>query len=90
MDGGEITITLVKPDSGTPVPSGSMPFVSNGLNFHTLGSEKFTVTYSIHATAKELTEGPGAEESDEENRVPIFNFFLPSSPYTGEMSEKKG
>ena len=63
--GGEVAITLVKPDSGTPVPSGSMPFVGNALAFHTLGGEKFAVTYSIHATANELTEGPEAEESDE-------------------------
>ena len=65
LNGLNFAITLVKPDSGTPVPSGSMPFVGNALNFVT-GGEKFTVTYSIHATANEFTEGPGAEEGDED------------------------
>ena len=64
--GGEVAITLVKPESGTPVPSGSMPFVGNALAFHTLGGEKFSVTYSIHATADELTEMPGEEEESDE------------------------
>jgi hypothetical protein len=64
--GGEVAITLVKPESGTPVPSGSMPFAGNALAFHTLGGERFAVTYTIHATAQPLTDESGAQGSDED------------------------
>lgn len=63
---GEVAITLVKPLSGTGVPSGSMPFAGNALAFHTLGGEPFSVTYTVAATAEELTEEPDTEEGDEE------------------------
>ncbi|MGA7367847.1 MAG: hypothetical protein WBX01_01870 [Nitrososphaeraceae archaeon] len=64
---GEVAITLVKPDSGTPVPSGSIPFAGNALAFHTLSGDPFAVTYTIAATAEELT-GPsgGSEEGNDE------------------------
>jgi hypothetical protein len=52
---GAVAISLVKTASGTPVASGSMPFVGNALAFHTLSGDKFTVTYTVDATAKELT-----------------------------------
>ena len=66
--GGEVAITLVKPESGTPVPSGSMPFAGNALAFHTLNGDPFTVTYTVAANAEELTEGgaPEGEGGDEE------------------------
>jgi hypothetical protein len=64
--GGEVAISLVKPESGTPVPSGSTPFAGNALAFHTLGGEPFSVTYTVAATAEELTNGPDTEEVDEE------------------------
>jgi hypothetical protein len=65
--GGEVAITLVKPDSGTPVPSGGMPFAGNALAFHTLSGDPFTVTYTIAANAEELTEpaGSSSDSSDE-------------------------
>src|ERR687884_1453032 len=52
---GAVAISLVKTASGTPVASGSMPFVGNAVAFHTLNGDKFTVTYTVDATAKELT-----------------------------------
>jgi len=64
--GGEIAISLIKPDSGTPIPSGSMPFAGNALAFHTLGGEPFSITYTVAATAEELTNAPDTEEGDEE------------------------
>jgi hypothetical protein len=54
----EVAMTLVKPESGTSYPSGSIPFVGNALTFHTagaVGGEPFTVTYTLAASAKELT-----------------------------------
>ena len=60
---GEVAITLVKPDSGTPVPSGSMPFAGNALAFHTLSGDPFTVTYTIPANAEEITEPAGSSSS---------------------------
>jgi hypothetical protein len=54
----EVAMTLVKPESGTSYPSGSIPFVGNALVFHTagaVGGEPFTVTYTVAASAKELT-----------------------------------
>jgi hypothetical protein len=32
-----------------------MPFAGNALAFHTLSGDKFTVTYTVDATAKQLT-----------------------------------
>jgi hypothetical protein len=32
-----------------------MPFVGNAVAFHTLSGDKFTVTYTVDATAKDLT-----------------------------------
>jgi hypothetical protein len=54
----EVAMTLVKPESGTSYPSGSIPFVGNALAFHTagaVGGEPFTVTYTVAASAEELT-----------------------------------
>lgn len=53
---GSVAISLVKTPSGTPVASGSMPFVGNAIAFHTLNGDKFVVTYSADATAKDLTK----------------------------------
>src|ERR1051325_1195266 len=53
---GSVAISLVKTPSGTPVASGSMPFVGNAVAFHTLSGDKFTVTYTVDATAKQLTK----------------------------------
>jgi len=64
---GEVAITLVKPESGTPVPSGSMSFAGNALAFHTLGGEPFSVTYTIDAIAAELTNQPDADEGDDQD-----------------------
>lgn len=55
----EVTMTLVKPESATSYPSSSIPFVGNALTFHTIGTvggEPFTVTYTLAASAEELTE----------------------------------
>jgi hypothetical protein len=52
---GAVAITLVKTTSGTPVASGSMPFAGNALAFHTLSGDKFTVTYTVDATAKQAS-----------------------------------
>src|ERR671939_1330053 len=52
---GSVAISLVKTPSGTPVASGSMPFAGNALAFHTLNGNKFTVTYTVAATARELS-----------------------------------
>jgi hypothetical protein len=54
--GKEVAISLVKTSSGTPVASGSMRFVGNAVAFHTLSGDKFTVTYSLDAVAKPLTQ----------------------------------
>lgn len=54
----EVAMTLLKPDSGTSYPSGSIPFVGNALAFHTadaVGGEPFTVTYTVVATAEKIT-----------------------------------
>jgi len=55
LDHGQVAISLVKTASGTPIASGSYPFAGNGLAFHTLNGAKFTVTYTVAATAKKLT-----------------------------------
>jgi hypothetical protein len=52
---GAVAITLIKTASGTPVASGSMPFAGNALAFHTLSGDKFTVTYTVDATAKRVS-----------------------------------
>ena len=54
--GKEVAISLVKTSSGTPIHSGSMRFVGNAVAFHTLSGAKFTVTYSLDAVAKPLTQ----------------------------------
>ena len=54
--GKEVAISLVKTASGTPVASGSMRFVGNAVAFHTLSGDKFTVTYSLDAIAKPLSQ----------------------------------
>jgi hypothetical protein len=57
---GAVAITLIKPDqfmpSGNPVPSGTAPFVGTAVAFHTLSGAKFTVTYSVDATANSPTK----------------------------------
>ena len=52
---GQMAISLIKTSSGTPIASGSYPFVGNGLAFHTLGGDKFTITYTVSVTARELS-----------------------------------
>ena len=52
---GAVAISLVKTNSGTPIASGSLPFAGNALAFHTLSGAKFTVTYTVAATARELS-----------------------------------
>jgi hypothetical protein len=54
--GKEAAISLVKASSGTPIYSGSMRFVGNAVAFHTLNGAKFTVTYSLDAVAKPLSQ----------------------------------
>ena len=54
--GKEAAISLVKTSSGTPIYSGSMRFVGNAVAFHTLNGAKFTVTYSLDAVAKPLSQ----------------------------------
>jgi hypothetical protein len=63
---GEVAISLVKSDSGTPVNSGSMDFAGNALAFHTLGGEPFTVTYTVDATAEELDNAVEEEDDNED------------------------
>ena len=48
---GEIAITLVHPDSGSIVPSGSLSFAGSALAFHTIDGTPFTVTYTVDALA---------------------------------------
>ncbi len=52
---GQAVVSLIKTSSGTPIDSGSYPFTGNGLAFHTLGGDKFTVTYELPLTARKLT-----------------------------------
>ena len=52
---GQMAISLIKTSSGTPIASGSYPFVGNGLEFLSLGGDKFTVTYTVSVTARELS-----------------------------------
>ncbi|MGA8084731.1 MAG: hypothetical protein WB988_22995 [Candidatus Nitrosopolaris sp.] len=52
---GALAITLIGPNqfmsSSNPVPSGTAAFVGSAVAFHTLSGAKFTVTYSVDATA---------------------------------------
>jgi hypothetical protein len=52
---GAVAISLIKTPSGTPVASGTIPFADNALAFHTLSGHKFTVTYTVDATAKQAS-----------------------------------
>ena len=63
VDNGEVAVSLVKTSSGTPIPSGSYPFAGNGLAFHTLGGDKFTITYTVAAKAWELNSSSLQTES---------------------------
>jgi hypothetical protein len=54
--GKEVAISIVKTSSGTPIHSGFMRFVGNAVAFHTLSGAKFTVTYSLDAVAKPLSQ----------------------------------
>jgi len=49
---GVIAITLVTPDSGSAVPSGTLSFTGSALAFHTTDGTPFTVTYTVDALAK--------------------------------------
>jgi len=49
-----IAFTLLKPSSGTSLPSGSTNFAASELSFHTLDGSKFTVAYTVDAVAKKL------------------------------------
>jgi hypothetical protein len=60
---GQVAISLVKTSSGTPIASGSFPFAGNALAFHTLSGAKFTVTYTVSATARELSSSTQASSS---------------------------
>jgi hypothetical protein len=55
---GPLAITLIGPlqfmPSSNTVP-GTAPFVGSAVAFHTLSGAKFTVTYSLDATANALT-----------------------------------
>jgi hypothetical protein len=53
---GEVAITLYKVPSNSPLNSGSTNFAGNALAFHNLNGTKFTVTYTVDATAKQLTK----------------------------------
>jgi hypothetical protein len=48
-------LTLIGPNqfmpASNPVPSGTAPFVGSAVAFHTLSGAKFTVTYTLDATA---------------------------------------
>lgn len=49
---GAVAITLVKPDYGSKIPSGTLSFAGSALAFHTLDGSPFTVTYTVDALAK--------------------------------------
>jgi hypothetical protein len=51
-----IAFTLLKSPSGTPLPSGSLNFAASELSFHTLDGSKFTVVYTVDATAKKINQ----------------------------------
>jgi hypothetical protein len=54
--GKEVAISIIKTSSGTPIYSGSLRFVGNAVAFHTLSGARFTVTYSLDAVAKPLSQ----------------------------------
>jgi hypothetical protein len=54
--GKEAAISIIKTSSGTPIYSGSLRFVGNAVAFHTLSGARFTVTYSLDAVAKPLSQ----------------------------------
>ena len=45
-----VAITIIAPPSN-PIPSGTAPFAGSAIAFYTLGGAKFTVTYTVDATA---------------------------------------
>ena len=57
---GPMAVTLITPSqfspASDPVPSGTAPFVGSVVAFHTLSGAKFTVTYSVDATANSPTK----------------------------------
>ena len=57
---GAVAITLIGPSqfmpSSDPVPSGTAPFAGSAVAFHTLSGAKFTVTYTVDATANTPTK----------------------------------
>jgi hypothetical protein len=59
---GAVAITLITPSqfapASDPIPSGTTPFVGSAVAFHTLSGAKFTVTYSVDATANSPTISP--------------------------------
>ena len=55
VDNGQMAISLIKTSIGTPITSGSYPFAGNGLAFLTLDGDKFTITYTVSVTARELS-----------------------------------
>src|SRR5438128_3001317 len=59
---GAVAITLIGPSefvpASDPIPSGTAPFVGSAIAFHTLSGAKFTVTYSVDATANSPTISP--------------------------------
>jgi len=59
---GAVAITLITPTQFAPasdtIASGTAPFVGSAVAFHTLSGAKFTVTYSVDATANSPTISP--------------------------------
>jgi|SRR5918995_435138 hypothetical protein len=53
---GTVAFTLLKSNSGTPLPSGSTNFAGDALSFHTLDGSRFTVAYTVDAEAKKLNQ----------------------------------
>ncbi len=49
---GHVAISLLKDDSNTPIPSGSMEFAGTAFALHNIEGEPFTVTYTVDAEAK--------------------------------------
>jgi hypothetical protein len=57
---GEVAISLIKPFNGPATvsssDSGSMSFVAKAVAFHTINGTRFTVTYAVDATPKQMTQ----------------------------------
>lgn len=57
---GALAVSLIGPSqfmpTSNPVPSGTAPFVGSAVDFHTSSGAKFTVTYSVDATANTPTK----------------------------------